>query len=91
MLCMHVDRYDDHRDAILRSGDRHQAGAEGFSAGQKPDDFVDLFTYFSKSCFTGYNDGPQVGSLPSVVRHNIAHKLCKARGLAMCKGQRNPS
>ncbi|KAK9822025.1 hypothetical protein WJX74_001541 [Apatococcus lobatus] len=51
--------YDDHRDAILRSGDRHQAGAEGFSAGQKPDDFVDLYAFFSKSCFTGYNDGPQ--------------------------------
>ena len=58
--CVHACRYDDHRDAILRSGDRHQAGAEGFSAGQKPEDFVDLYAFFSKSCFTGYNDGPQV-------------------------------
>ncbi|KAK9866465.1 hypothetical protein WJX84_009080 [Apatococcus fuscideae] len=51
--------YDDHREAILRSGDQHQAGAEGFSAGEKPDDFVDLYSFFSKSCFSGYNDGPQ--------------------------------
>lgn len=68
---MHAGRYDDHRDAILRSGDRHQAGAEGFPAGQKPDDFVDLYAFFSKSCFTGYNDGPQVGQPDVTAAENL--------------------
>ena len=52
-------RYDDHREAILRSGRGHQAGDshtsdthfEGFSV-------EELYTYFSVSRFSGYHTGP---------------------------------
>ena len=50
--------YDSHRAAILRSGTSYQAGAEGFAAGEAPDSEVDLFPYFSSSCFSGYGEGP---------------------------------
>ena len=52
-------RYDDHREAILRSGRGHQAGDshtsdthfEGFSV-------EEIYTYFSVSRFSGYHTGP---------------------------------
>jgi hypothetical protein len=55
-------RYDSHRDQILRSGERHQAGGGGggFSPGERPDDEIDLFQYFSSSCYSGFGDGPKV-------------------------------
>ncbi|KAG7668252.1 hypothetical protein Ndes2526A_g01016 [Nannochloris sp. 'desiccata'] len=50
--------YDAHRDAILKSGDRHQAGASAESmAGVRPDDFVDVYAYFTSSCYSGFGDG----------------------------------
>ena len=63
-------RYDSHRDQILKSGDRHQAGSSGFGdggggGGKRPDDEEDLFSYFSTSCFSGYGDGAKVCSLMS--------------------------
>ncbi|GAX82273.1 hypothetical protein CEUSTIGMA_g9702.t1 [Chlamydomonas eustigma] len=50
--------YDSHRDQILKSGDRHQAGGSGYDAGaaKRPDDEEDLFPYFSTSCFSGYGE-----------------------------------
>lgn len=52
--------YDRHKDAILRSGDRHQAGGgSSFTGGQRPDDEVDLYAYFTSTCFTGFGDGPR--------------------------------
>jgi hypothetical protein len=55
--------YDGHRDQILRSGERHQAGATGFDAGgagSRPDDEEDLYPYFNSSCYSGYGEGPKV-------------------------------
>ncbi|KAK2078100.1 hypothetical protein QBZ16_003968 [Prototheca wickerhamii] len=51
-------RYDSHRDAILRSGERHQAGG-GASPGDmvRPED-MDLFGFFTSTAYTGYGDGP---------------------------------
>ena len=48
-------RYDSHRDAILRPGTQ-QGGEEQFQA---TDDgyVVNLYQYFSPSCFSGYGDG----------------------------------
>jgi hypothetical protein len=55
-------RYDSHRDAILRSGERHQTGGGAeFAGGKRPDDEIDLFQFFSPSAFSGYNDGAKVG------------------------------
>eukprot|EP00878_Enallax_costatus_P030206 GHUV01032870.1.p1 GENE.GHUV01032870.1~~GHUV01032870.1.p1 ORF type:complete len:202 (+),score=69.47 GHUV01032870.1:343-948(+) len=53
--------YDSHRDQILRSGERHQAGGGpgGFTPGERPEDEVDLFQYFSSSCYSGFGDGPK--------------------------------
>lgn len=52
--------YDSHRDAILRSGERHQAGGTGgFEGGVRPDDEVDLYPYFSATCYNGFGDGPR--------------------------------
>ncbi|WIA41299.1 hypothetical protein OEZ86_004902 [Tetradesmus obliquus] len=53
--------YDSHRDQILRSGERHQAGGGGggFTPGERPDDEIDLFQYFSSSCYSGFGDGPK--------------------------------
>ena len=54
-------RYDGHKDAILRSGERHQAGSStGFAGGQRPDDEVDLYAYFTSACFSGFGNGPRV-------------------------------
>ncbi len=50
--------YDAHRDAILKSGDRHQAGASADGmAGVRPDDFVDVYAYYTSSCYSGFGDG----------------------------------
>ena len=58
-LCFH--RYDSHRDAILRSGETHQAGGDGgVTPGQRPSDELDPFQYFTTSCYSGYNDGAKV-------------------------------
>ncbi|MEW5316450.1 MAG: hypothetical protein WDW38_007822 [Sanguina aurantia] len=59
--------YDSHREQILKSGDRHQAG--GGSGGYEkagfdpPDDEEELFEYFSSGCYTGYGDGSKVRAL----------------------------
>ena len=54
-------RYDSHRDAILRSGETHQAGGDGgVTPGQRPSDELDPFQYFSTACYSGYNDGSKV-------------------------------
>lgn len=59
-LCW-MHRYDSHREAILRSGETHQAGGDGgVTPGQRPSDEVDPFQYFSTSCYSGYNDGAKV-------------------------------
>ena len=53
-------RYDNHREQILRSGDRHQAGGGGGNAGPSPpDDEEELFPYFSSKCYSGYGDDRQ--------------------------------
>lgn len=58
---MSLCRYDSHRDAILRSGETHQAGGDGgVTPGQRPTDEIDPFQYFSTACFSGYNDGAKV-------------------------------
>lgn len=61
--CICYYRYDSHRDQILRSGERHQAGGGpgGFTPGERPEDEVDLFHYFTSSCYSGFRDGPKVG------------------------------
>jgi DnaJ-class molecular chaperone len=52
--------YDGHRDQILRSGERHQAGGGGgYEGPQKPGDEEDLYEYFSAACYSGYGDGPK--------------------------------
>ena len=51
--------YDSHRDAILRSDDRHQAGSAGEGLGVRPDDYVDVYAYFTTTCFSGFGDGPR--------------------------------
>lgn len=52
--------YDSHRDAILRSGERHQAGSgAGEPTGQRPEDFVDVYAYFTSTCYSGFGDGPR--------------------------------
>lgn len=50
--------YDSHRDSILRSGERHQAGMAG-PTGERPDDYVDLYAYYTSACYSGFNDGPR--------------------------------
>ena len=53
--------YDGHRDAILRSGERHQkGGSAGGGAKEQPEDEakVDLYQYFSSSCYKGKGNGP---------------------------------
>ncbi|CAG9461507.1 unnamed protein product [Pedinophyceae sp. YPF-701] len=47
--------YDSHRDQILGSGSRHQAGDTGFESNVRPDDEVDLYKYFSSTCYNGYD------------------------------------
>ena len=58
-------RYDSHKVDILRAGGRHQAGggAESFTPGQAPDDEINLFPYFSSTCFNGYKDGAFVSPI----------------------------
>jgi DnaJ homolog subfamily A member 5 len=52
--------YDGHKDSILRSGERHQAGGGGgFSGGERPEDEVDLYAYFTAACYNGFGDGPR--------------------------------
>lgn len=48
-------------------GGSHQAGESGgagswFGGGAKPADDEDLYSYFTSSCYSGYNDGPKVRS-----------------------------
>ncbi|KAK9806652.1 hypothetical protein WJX73_004364 [Symbiochloris irregularis] len=49
--------YDSHREAILRSGSQHQAGTDFVPTASKKS--MDLFSFFSSSCFSGYNDSPK--------------------------------
>lgn len=56
-----VTRYDSHRDAILRSGNHHQAGGSGgVEAAEKPDNDFNIYMYYSASCHTGHHDGIKV-------------------------------
>ena len=50
--------YDNHRDAILRSGERHQAGGSaGVGGSEEPEEeIIDLYAYFSSSCYKGYGN-----------------------------------
>lgn len=59
-------RYDSHREQILRSGERHQAGASagGEGAPQRPPDEEDLFAFFSSAAYAGFGDGPGVSGAP---------------------------
>ena len=56
--------YDRHREQILRSGSRHQAGGDGGgpagpgAGGVKPDSEPDLFPFFSPGCYRGFGSGP---------------------------------
>ena len=53
--------YDRHREQILRSGERHQAGGDagaGGAGGGRPDSEPDLFPLFSRSCYRGFGAGP---------------------------------
>eukprot|EP00983_Pelagomonas_calceolata_P042502 1138530-Pelagomonas_calceolata.AAC.4 len=60
-MCLLAIRYDSHRDQILRSGERHQAGASaGDGMPQKPADEEDLYQYFTSAAYSGYGDGPKV-------------------------------
>lgn len=51
--------YDSHRESILRSGERHQAGGSNEPTGERPDDYADLFSYYTSACYSGFNDGPR--------------------------------
>ena len=63
---LHARRYDSHRDAILRS-DTHQTGG-GEAPPSQSSDSVNLYSYFSPSCFKGYSDGPKAClALPSLL------------------------
>jgi hypothetical protein len=55
-------RYDDHRDQILRSGVRHQAGGDGGyeGGGGRPAEEEEIFGFFSSACFSGYGDDERV-------------------------------
>ena len=53
-------RYDSHREAILRS-DTHQAGADAVPT--QAADSVNLYAFFSPSCYKGYGDGAKVAPL----------------------------
>lgn len=56
-------RYDSHRDQILRSGVRHQAGGDaggGFEPGQRPEEEEEVFSYFSSACYSGFGDDEKV-------------------------------
>lgn len=68
--------YDSHRDAILRSGETHQAGGDGgVTPGQRPSDELDPFQYFSTSCYSGYNDGAKgFYTVYSTVFHKLAEE-----------------
>lgn len=49
--------YDGHRDAILRSGDRHQAGASSMGGPEQAPDDINLYAYFSSTAYSGFGDG----------------------------------
>lgn len=67
-------RYDSHRDAILRSGETHQAGGDGgVTPGQRPSDELDPFQYFSTACYSGYNDGAKVSVMPRYSSLRLVH------------------
>jgi DnaJ family protein A protein 5 len=75
--------YDSHRDAILRSGDRHQAGdtGGGFAGGQRPADDVDVYSYFSSTCYAGFGDGPRgFYSVYDDLFQRLAKQEAEARG-----------
>ena len=50
--------YDSHRSSILRSSNRYQAGSsQHYGRGEPPEDFVNVFSYFTSTCFSGFHDG----------------------------------
>lgn len=55
-------RYDGHRDAILRSGDRHQAGASSMGGPEQAPDDINLYAYFSSTAYSGFGDGLRVST-----------------------------
>eukprot|EP00892_Ulva_mutabilis_P000320 jgi/Ulvmu1/10289/UM060_0091.1 len=48
--------YDSHRNQILSSGSRHQAGAGGDGASEPPDEPINFAFYHSSNCFTDFDD-----------------------------------
>ena len=48
--------YDKHRDAILRGG-------QGYASGDFKEERLDVFQFFSRSCFEDFDDGPRVSIL----------------------------
>lgn len=53
--------YDSHRDAILRGQKPGQSGGKGKDGEEderEDPDGLNLFQYFSGSCYSDYNDGP---------------------------------
>lgn len=52
-------RYDSHRESILRSGERYQAGGGGYEGGQRPPEEEDLYQYFTSAAYSGFGDGPR--------------------------------
>ncbi len=83
-------RYDDHRDQILRSGERHQAGggSGGFEGGGgKPAEDEELFAYFSSSAYSGYGDGPKVRRAPAA---KGGGRPLPRGGAARCQGGGRP-
>lgn len=59
--------YDSHREQILKSGERHQAGggSSGYESGggfEAPEDEEELFEYFSSGCYSGYGEGSKVSA-----------------------------
>ena len=52
-----ASRYDSHRESILRSGERYQAGGGGYEGGQRPDDEEDLYQYITSAAYSGFGDG----------------------------------
>lgn len=45
-----IDRYDNHRDALLKGG----------LSGDYEDDSIDLLQYFTVTCYSGYGDDEKV-------------------------------
>lgn len=55
--------YDNHRDAILRSGPSSaKDSSSGSYTDEDGDSYFDLMPFFNSSAYKGFNDGPKVTS-----------------------------